>query len=136
MKVERMKWITREIVRANPFKIFLFGDNVDRFGLGGQAREMRGEPNAIGIVTKHSPTRSESAYMSDKDFADNCKLIDRDFRRIGDFHFEIVVIPSDGIGTGLAELDKRAPKTFAYLQQKLADLEHTLQPHDLTAPEP
>ncbi len=37
----------------------------------------------------------------------------------------IVVIPADGIGTGFAELDKRAPKTFAYLQQKLAELENT-----------
>jgi hypothetical protein len=25
------------------------------------------------------------------------------------------VIPSAGLGTGLAELNKRAPKTFAYL---------------------
>ncbi len=42
-----------------------------------------------------------------------------------DSKFEIVVIPADGIGTGFAELDKRAPKTFAYLQQKLAELENT-----------
>jgi len=37
--------------------------------------------------------------------------------------FETVVIPSDGLGTGLAGLDKRAPKTFAYLQERLAELE-------------
>lgn len=129
MRVERMKWITREIVRANRDKAFLFGDNVERRGLGGQAKEMRGEPNAIGIVTKWSPSASESAFFSDTHFVENCERISDDLSRLyvarsrWESRFNTVVIPLDGIGTGLAQLDKRAPKTFAYLQKRLVELE-------------
>lgn len=129
MKVEKMKWITREIVRANPHKAFLFGDNVERVGMGGQAKEMRGEPNAIGIVTKWAPSNDESAFFSDTHFVENCERISNDIRRLyvarsrWETRFDTIVIPSDGIGTGLAELDKRAPETFAYLEKRLAELE-------------
>lgn len=128
MKVERMKWITREIVRANRDKAFLFGDNLSRKGYGGQAKEMRGEPNAYGIRVKIEPARRSDSFFSDDSYETNCRLIQRD---IDDMLFmakryhPTIVIPSDGIGTGLAQLDKRAPKTFAYLQQRLAALENT-----------
>ncbi len=48
-KFEKMDYITREIVRDNPKKIFVFGDNDERDGFGGQAGQMRGEKNSIGI---------------------------------------------------------------------------------------
>jgi hypothetical protein len=51
-KVIRLKHITREMVRADPSTVFVFGDNMARNGLAGQAKEMRGEPNAIGVPTK------------------------------------------------------------------------------------
>lgn len=120
MKVERMKWITREIVRANPDKTFLFGDNIEKRGMGGQAKEMRGEPNAVGIPTKWLPSMDDRAFFSDKNYQYNIAEIEKAIRLI---QTEIVVIPSDGIGTGLAELDKRAPKTFAYLQGRIAALD-------------
>lgn len=131
MKVERMKWITRNIVRANPDKLFLFGDNVLKTGFGGQAKEMRGEPNAIGIPTKETPSRHNDAYWTDAEFNRNTLLIDAAFDEMWELWSEIlmmgdeptIVIPSDGLGTGLAELDKRAPKTFAYLQDKIDELD-------------
>ena len=36
-KVIRQKWITRDNVNANKSSLFVFGDNMDRVGLGGQA---------------------------------------------------------------------------------------------------
>lgn len=123
MKVERMKWITRAIVRANPDKAFLFGDNVQRVGFGGQAKEMRGEPNAFGIATKYKALMGGDAFLTDDDYLANCERIDSDFRRLKRSGPQTVVIPADGLGTGLAELDKRAPKTFAYLQEKLKEIE-------------
>jgi len=42
--------IKRDDLRAHPDRIYLFGDNVARQGRGGQAKEMRGEPNALGIA--------------------------------------------------------------------------------------
>jgi hypothetical protein len=47
--------IYRRDLRANPESLYLFGDNTKRVGIGGQAREMRGEPNAVGIATKNAP---------------------------------------------------------------------------------
>lgn len=43
--------IRRAHLRANPKNLYLFGDNEQRRGLGGLARECRGEPNAVGIAT-------------------------------------------------------------------------------------
>lgn len=122
MKVEKLKWITRDIVRANPNKAFLFGDNLSRVGMGGQAKEMRGEPNAFGIATKKLPFNNEGAYFTDLDYEPNKLWIAFDIQKVIDSGFTTVVIPTDGLGTGLAQLDKRAPKTFAYLQQRLAGL--------------
>lgn len=124
-RIERMRFITREYVRANPDKLFLFGDNLKRRGFGGQAAEMRGEPNAIGIPTKKSPSYKPGAYFSDDEFEQNKAAIDAAFAKIlasVSDSIRVVVIPSDGLGTGRAQLDRRAPRTFAYLQQKLTEL--------------
>ena len=132
MKTEKMTWITREFVQANPDRIFLFGDNLEHVGMGGQAAAMRGEPNAIGIPTKKSPSMSDEAFFTDYEFDSNCVEIDMAITGLWDLWLDHVatfctddipvVIPSDGLGTGLAELDKRAPKTFSYLENKLAEL--------------
>jgi hypothetical protein len=75
-KVERMNTITRAYVRANPNKLFLFGDNLERKGFGGQAAAMRGEPNAIGVPTKKKPSHFPDAYFTDSEFEQNKFAID------------------------------------------------------------
>lgn len=127
--VQRSKFITREYVRSNPDKLFLFGDNLERRGFGGQAAAMRGEPHAIGIPTKKSPSNTEGAFFNDDEFELNKAAIDEAFARVQTAITEAnqtIVIPADGLGTGRAQLDKRAPRTFAYLQQRLAELETSL----------
>ena len=121
-KVERMQYITREYVRANRNKLFLFGDNLERRGFGGQAAAMRGEPNAIGIPTKKSPSYRDDAFFSDDEFEQNKASIDAAFAEIMNAvtdSIRVIVIPSDGLGTGRAQLDRRAPRTFAYLQNRI-----------------
>lgn len=126
MKIEKMTWITREDVQANPDKIFLFGDNVERVGMGGQAGAMRGEPNAVGIPTKKTPAMNDDAFFTDEEFDANVLAIHNALETATDLAGKTatptIVIPVDGLGTGLAELDKRAPKTFAYLEDRLAKL--------------
>lgn len=106
--------IYRLDLKGNPNVLYVFGDNEDRVGNGGQAGEMRGEPNAIGVATLHSPVRP----FSDGTYHHNCEVLDTDFKPIfaalkaG----KIVVFPNDGIGTGIADMPRRAPRTFAYLQ--------------------
>lgn len=59
--------ISRDMLRREPATLWAFGDNLARAGLGGQAAEMRGEPNAVGIPTKHAPRRDPGAYFTDAD---------------------------------------------------------------------
>ncbi|KKL05458.1 hypothetical protein LCGC14_2605850, partial [marine sediment metagenome] len=54
--IEYRDHITRQMLRDEPDTLFVFGDNMQRRGLGGQAFAMRGEPNAVGIPTKIFPS--------------------------------------------------------------------------------
>lgn len=58
---------TPKLLRANPEKVFTFGDNMKAFGKGGQAI-IRDEPNAFGIPTKRYPSKDNWAYFSDKEY--------------------------------------------------------------------
>lgn len=122
--------ITRAFIRSNPKTLFLFGDNDIRKGYGGQAKEMRDEPNAIGISTKKSPNMTEDAFKTDKELVQNKKIITQDINKaISEFKkggYTKLVIPE--LGTGLAELQKRAPKTLEFLQQELKRIEDEVSP--------
>jgi hypothetical protein len=121
MKVEFRKHILRDDVQAEPDKIFLFGDNMLRKGYGGQAGAMRGEPNAIGIPTKWKPTMEHDAFFTDNDFGHETPVygeLRATFYTISKHFYagKTIVIPEDGIGTGLAELPTRAPKIYRYIK--------------------
>ena len=96
---------------------YLFGDNTLRRGFGGQAKEMRGEPNAIGIATKATPTSGTNAFFSDAEFDKWADVIDADFMPayIHLLKGGIVVVPEDGLGTGLSELPQRAPNLAMFV---------------------
>lgn len=124
-EIERIRLITREYVRANRDKLFLFGDNLEQRGLGGQAAAMRGEPNAVGIPTKKSPSYRGDAFFSDDEFEQNKAAIDAALSKVMSAltdSIRVIVVPSDGLGTGRAHLQAKAPRTFAYLQKRLAEL--------------
>lgn len=119
-KIETRDRITRDDVRAERDKIFLFGDNLTGRGLGGQAKEMRGEENAVGIPTKKAPSNNPNSFFTDKEFAANKIAIDEAFGKIPPD--KTIVIPKAGLGTGLAQLEEKAPRTFAYLNEKLVEI--------------
>jgi hypothetical protein len=125
--IRRAKMISRSDLQANPDTLYVFGDNMQRRGRKGQAAEMRGEPNAIGIPTKWRPARTEDAYLSDDAWKDPevKSAIEGAFRKL-ETHLASgrnIVLPADGIGTGLAELPTRAPRLFARLERWIAVLE-------------
>ncbi len=115
--------IYRADLQANPNVLYVFGDNYLRKGLGGQAAEMRGEPNAVGVATKWAPAMLDQHFFDDKDFNVIKEIIDNDVSilRAHNNHFDewgrekIIVVPLDGIGTGLSELPTRAPKIYDYI---------------------
>jgi len=115
------KFIFRSDLRANPDVLYLFGDNLLRVGLGGQAKEMRGEPNAVGVATKRSPGMSTGDFFSDADYWAIRKQIDTDLAPAFEHLVDggVVVIPEDGLGTGLSQLPERAPKVNRYLTDRL-----------------
>ena len=124
MPVVEVDRFERAELKARPDWLFVFGDNEQRRGLGGQAKACRGEPNACGVATKRAPSLAESAFWSDADFERCVLIIDADLARA----FEqvrrggTVALPSGGLGTGLADLPARAPRVFAHLQGRLQAL--------------
>jgi hypothetical protein len=125
--IRRSQWISRADLRNHPDWLYVFGDNMARRGLGGQAAQMRGEPNAVGIPTKWLPMSNEAAYFTDDDLTKLPILhaLSEAFTRLRRHLMAggTIVIPADGIGTGYAHLDRRAPKLFALIQGCLKDLE-------------
>ena len=124
-KFKTQKRISRADLKTNPDTLYLFGDNDQGKGLGGQAKEMRGEPNAVGIRTKNSPSTKPEAFWSDDTYEQNKEKLNEDFQRVVD-HIKNggkVVIPQDGLGTGLSDLSNKAPKTLAYIEAVLVRLE-------------
>jgi hypothetical protein len=123
--IRREKHITRAMLRAEPETLFVFGDNLERRGLGGQAAEMRGEPNAVGIPTKRAPSMREDAFFTDADLTSFINASYRDAQRLAK-HVDqggTVVLPADGIGTGLADLQRRAPEIWEVIQGIIETLE-------------
>lgn len=110
--------IYRSDLELNPDVHYCFGDNEERVGMGGQAKECRGEHNAIGICTKKTPGVDESAYYTDEEMERNIGQIAKDFAPVLGLleDGKTVVIPTEGFGTGLAELKERAPRTLAFIE--------------------
>lgn len=116
--------IVRADLKAHPDRLFLFGDNELRRGMGGQAAEMRGEPNAVGVATKRAPSMVPSAMWADWDFYRCAAIIDSDLKPAF-LHAAaggVIVCPKDGIGTGRAGLPTKAPCIWTYLRARLIDL--------------
>jgi hypothetical protein len=125
-RIIRLAYITRALVQSNRETIFVFGDNMERRGYGGQAAAMRGEPNTIGVPTKWRPERDEGAYFRDEDWQNSAvrSAITTAFDRMANALAEgvDVVIPANGLGTGLAQLPQRAPKINTYIEGCIANL--------------
>jgi len=117
---ETIKWMDEYVLRDNPDKIYIFGDNEQRVGKGGQAI-IRDEPNAFGIATKKEPNNRDGAFFTDDEFEANKKIIDEDIAKIK-ADGRPIVFPEDGIGTGRGDLKNKAPKTYEYLIAEIEKL--------------
>jgi hypothetical protein len=115
IKVWPGNWTVTD-VRKRPTWLFIFGDNDEERGHGGQAI-IRDLENAAGVPTKRSPHWHNSAYYTDEDYDAQCERIRKAFDIIVEraAGYERVVFPSGGLGTGLADLEKRAPRTMEFL---------------------
>jgi len=103
-------------VKNHPNWLFVFGDNNVGKGKGGQAI-IRDLSNTIGIPTKKFPSNHSSSFYTDYNYDDNTKRISVAINKIINLskHYDQVVLPEDGFGTGLAKLPSKAPKTYDFL---------------------
>jgi hypothetical protein len=118
--------VVREDLCRNRGVLYTFGDNTARRGYGGQAKQMRGEPNAVGVRVKYAPSMESTAFFGEEpaEIIAQQRMIDEDFKRLFE-HVKaggVVIWPTRGIGTERAELPARAPSTFDYIKLKLAAL--------------
>lgn len=111
------------VARTHPDMMFIFGCNNVRLGRSGQA-VIRDEPNAFGIPTKKYSNNNETSFYTDLEYEKNVEKIDAAIQHIkNNLHkFKGVMYPAAGLGTGLSQLDKRAPRTFRYLNRKIDKL--------------
>lgn len=120
MIVKYCKRFSVPLVKAHPDHLFVFGDNLEGRGCGGQAI-IRYEKNVLGIPTKRMPRTTPESYFSDL-LEEESKVLHslRILYRLGQ---DIpIVFPYDGIGTGLAKMSRRSPRIYA----KMCDI---LQKH-------
>lgn len=124
MPLVYMKHITRKKMKEHPEMLFVFGDNIHRRGFGGQAKEMRGELNAVGLPTKRTPEHNDEAYLRDDMLSIIMATSASDVGRLVNHLVNggTVVWPEDGIGTGLADLANRAPTIRAFYDNLLTAL--------------
>ena len=102
--------ISAQLVRNNPEKIYVFGDNLLRRGNAGQA-VIRGEPNAFGIPVKRGPTMAPSAFFSDQ--PDELQALLQALRDLYALsRTSEVIFPAAGLGTGLARMAACSPMAY------------------------
>jgi hypothetical protein len=113
------------MLRKYPKILFVFGDNMLEQGMGGQAKEMRGEPNAVGIPTKFLPSYEDKAFFSDDDlYRVKYRIDDRVLKLFCHASDDgQIVWPKAGIGTGLADLRNKAPAIWDLIEKYRLALE-------------
>lgn len=123
MKIIKEKIFSVELCEKDPNTVYVFGDNVQRTGKGGQAI-IRDCVNSFGIATKLQPTNNDDAFFQDnpeclaivqKDIGTLKLIIESDI-------YDTVALPESGIGTGLAQLQTKAPNILKYIECALNNL--------------
>lgn len=111
MNIEYTDELTVDLCRANPVKVFVFGDNLAGYGTAGQAC-IRNEVNAFGIPTKRYPSMGLGAFFSDSECEKEHVLNSlRDLYVLSKRH--TIVFPTSGVGTGLAKMQEYSPIIYS-----------------------
>jgi hypothetical protein len=118
------------LCRACPTLLFVFGDNVLRFGKGGQAI-IRSEPNAYGVPTKRKPAMSPGSFFHENSEHDlDCVL--ESIKGLWD-HLEsggaiVVPVTQEGdvsLGRERAKLPEKAPVIYEAIVRHVTEMVNT-----------
>jgi hypothetical protein len=123
-------WYSPALCQRHPEKAFVFGDNLRRFGKGGQAI-IRDEENAVGVATKRKPAMTEASFFAEGNEDDLDAVLD-DIGRVWSMlkAGKVVVIPVTGdglvsLGRERAELPERAPSIYAAIETHIKEMCNT-----------
>lgn len=109
--IVQKEWFSIFDCARHPNWLYIFGDNMDGYGKGGQAviRDCR---NSIGIPTKRHPANTTGDYMSDR--TDERRAIIEALEAMVSYErkFITIVFPADGLGTGLAKMPEKSPELY------------------------
>jgi len=116
-----MALVTEKMIVESPDgTIWIFGDNLLRIGLGGQAKIARkfvASGKAFGIPTKRSP----GTYFHDQ--LDESEAVVDAFMKIqGMIHEGKKIIFFPNIGRGLARMEEMSPSILGYIRGSILDL--------------
>lgn len=123
MYIKSLEWYSLNDCVAHPNNLYVFGDNDIGKGCGGQA-VIRYCANSIGIPTKKLPSNTPDSFYTDRELYENMKKIDKALSLIVKRanNYTNVVFPSDGLGTGRAQLEIKAPMTYKYICTMISQL--------------
>ena len=120
MPVRIQKLFSIEDCSNHPEDIYIFGDNLYGIGKGGQAI-IRDCSNAFGIPTKRAPSMNSNAFFSDQ--FDEYEAVKSAIEKLTVRKYSrkkvTFVFPTDGLGTGLAQMKTKSPKLFKYMNEQL-----------------
>jgi len=114
-QIKFVKKYTVEEVENDPTRVYVYGDNLVHRGQKGQA-VIRKLDNSLGVPTKRYPcVKGKSCFFSDK--IDEVLAVKKALEQIEHLvkKGKKIALPKDGLGTGLAELEKRSPVIFKYI---------------------
>lgn len=68
MAIHKTIEITEQFLDSNPNAYFVFGDNIERCGMGGAAK-LRHHPRAIGFITKKFPDNNLTSFYRPEEYS-------------------------------------------------------------------
>lgn len=111
---------SRHLVETYRKTLFVFGDNMQRWGKAGQA-VIRGLPNVHGIATKEFPSMEASAFFNDSQV--HFAAIEKDMKDLLEIYdsgeYDCIAFPKGGLGTGLSRMEEHSPRIFKWLNRSL-----------------
>lgn len=120
-------WYSPALCQQHPDMTFVFGDNAQRFGMGGQA-VIRNQPNALGVATKRKPAMTEASFFKEGSESD-MDIVLADLKQVWDALKDgnTVVIPITAdqevsLGRERAELPTRAPSIYSAIQMHVREM--------------
>ena len=120
MRIEVQKVFSIKDAEANPHKLYVFGENQKQQGksaIGGGQAVIRPLHNSYGFCTLYDIGR----FWTDAHYSLNLVSIERDIFELKERakHYDCIVFPYSGLGTGRANMQKSCPLTFLYMSTRL-----------------